>query len=46
MIKEKYISCLLDFKPKELRLGIKEFNIKFRNRLKFDDVLRCTGYRK
>jgi hypothetical protein len=46
MIKEKYISCLLDFKAKELKLGMKEINLKFRNRIKFDDVLRCTSYRK
>ena len=46
MIKEKYISCLLDFKAKELKSGMKEINIKFRNRIKFDDVLRCTSYRK
>jgi hypothetical protein len=25
---------------------MKEINIKFRNRIKFDDILRCTSYRK
>ena len=46
MIKERYISCLLNLKPTELRLGIKEINNKFTDRIKFDDILRCLIYRK
>jgi ubiquinone/menaquinone biosynthesis C-methylase UbiE len=46
MIKERYISCLLSFNSKELKLGIKEINGKFRGRIKFNDVLRCVSYRK
>ena len=46
MIKKRYISCLLDFKPEELRLGIKEINNKFTDRIKFNDVLRCLIYKK
>jgi ubiquinone/menaquinone biosynthesis C-methylase UbiE len=46
MIKERYISCLLNIKSTELRLGIKEINNKFADRMKFDDNLRCLIYRK
>ena len=46
MIKERYISCLLNIKSTELRLGIKEINNKFADRMKFDDILRCLIYRK
>jgi len=46
MIKKRYISCLLDFKPEQLRLGIKEINNKFTDRIKFNDVLRCLIYKK
>jgi len=46
MIKEKYISCLLDFTAKELKFGMVEINIIFRSRIKFDDILRCMSYRK
>ena len=46
MIRERYISCLLNMSNKEIKLGISEIESKYKNQIKFTDTLRCISYRK
>ena len=46
MIKERYISCLLNMSNKEIKLGISEIKSKYKNQIKFTDTLKCISYRK
>ena len=46
MIKERYISCLLNMSNKELKFGISEIKSKYKNQIKFTDTLKCISYRK
>ena len=46
MIKDRYISCLLDMSNKEIKLGISEIKSKYKNQIKFTDTLKCISYRK
>ena len=46
MIRERYISCLLDMSNKEINLGISEIKLKYKNQIKFTDTLKCISYRK
>ncbi len=46
MIRERYISCLLNMSNKEIKLGISEIKSKYKNQIKFTDTLRCISYRK
>ena len=46
MIKERYISCLLNMSNKEINLGISEIKLKYKNQIKFTDTLKCISYRK
>ena len=46
MIKERYISCLLNMSKKEITLGISEIKSKYKNQIKFTDTLKCISYRK
>tara|TARA_A100001015_G_C14935120_1_gene690103 strand:- start:501 stop:1208 length:708 start_codon:yes stop_codon:yes gene_type:complete len=46
MIKERYISCLLNISKRELNDGIGEIKFKFRNQIKFTDTLKCLSFRK
>ena len=41
MIKERFISTLLNFSNKEIISGVKEINLKYKNNLKFKDKLVC-----
>ena len=41
MIKNRYISTLLKFSPKEILKGIDEINLKYKKVLKFKDKLQC-----
>ena len=41
MIKQKYISVLLDFNKNELNKGIKEINIRYPKIIRFIDSLNC-----
>ncbi len=46
MIKERYISCLLNMSYKEIKFGISEINSEYKNQIKFTDTLKCISYRK
>ena len=46
MIKERYISCLLNMSNKEIKFGISEIKSKYENQIKFTDTLKCISYRK
>ena len=46
MIKERYISCLLNMSSKEINQGISEIKLKYKNQIKFTDTLKCISYRK
>ena len=46
MIKERYISCLLNMSNKEIKSGISEIKFKYKNQIKFTDTLKCISYRK
>ena len=46
MIKNRYMSCLLNLSKKEIDKGIDEININFKNQLNFTDTLKCLSFRK
>ncbi len=46
MIRERYISCLLNMSNKEINLGISEVKLKYKNQIKFTDTLKCISYGK
>ncbi len=46
MIRERYISCLLNMNNKEIKFGISEIKSKYKNQIKFTDTLKCISYRK
>ena len=46
MIESRYISCLLSMTTKDLKMGINELNLKYNNRIKFSDTLKCISYEK
>ena len=41
MIKKKYISTLLSFTDKQIKVGLNEINLKYKNELNFKDRLIC-----
>jgi len=46
MLRERYISCLLNMSNKDIKLGISEIKSKYKNQIKFTDTLKCISYRK
>ena len=46
MIKNRYMSCLLNLSKKEMNKGIDEINFNFENQLNFTDTLKCLSFRK
>tara|TARA_B100001175_G_scaffold305776_1_gene303169 strand:+ start:441 stop:1148 length:708 start_codon:yes stop_codon:yes gene_type:complete len=46
MIKNRYISCLLNVSNKQLNKGIDEIKLKFKNQIEFTDTLKCISFRK
>ncbi len=46
MIQDRYISCLLNLSRKELKKGISEIKLNYKNKIKFTDTLRCIIFRK
>ncbi len=45
MIKNRYISCLLNLSEKHLKNGIKEIKTKYNKKIKFKDILNCISYK-
>ena len=46
MIKNRYMSCLLNLSKKEMNKGIDEINFNFKDQLNFTDTLKCLSFRK
>ena len=46
MLRERYISCLLNMSNNDIELGISEIKLKYKNQIKFTDTLKCISYRK
>ena len=46
MIKNKYMSCLLNISAKDLKLGVSELNLKLKNRIYFTDTLKCINFKE
>ena len=46
MIKNRYISCLLNVTKKDLVDGIGEIKSKYKDKIKFTDTLKCIIYKK
>ena len=46
MVKDRYISTLLDFNLQDIEKGSKEIRLKFQNEIKFRDKLRCIVIKK
>ena len=46
MIKNRYISCLLNMSDKEIKKGINEIKSNYKNQIKFTDTLNCINYKK
>ena len=46
MIKNRYISCLLDLSDKEIKKGVNEIRSNYKNEIKFTDTLNCINYKK
>jgi ubiquinone/menaquinone biosynthesis C-methylase UbiE len=46
MIKERYISCLLNISDREIKKGISEIRSNYKNQIKFTDTLNCINYKK
>ena len=45
MIKNRYISCLLNISAKDLRFGITELKLKLKNKIYFTDTLKCIYFK-
>ena len=45
MLKNRYISCLLNLSSKEIEKGIIEIKSKYKKNIKFNDVLNCFIYK-
>ena len=46
MINSRYISCLLDLNKDEIKDGINEIRLKYKNQINFTDTLKCITYSK
>ena len=45
MIKNRYISCLLNISNKDLKEGVIEIKKKYKDKIRFNDVLTCIIYK-
>ena len=45
MLKERYISCLINLSKVEINKGIREINKTYPNKILFDDVLICIKFK-
>ena len=46
MIKNRYMSCLLNISSNNLKKGIKEIKSNYASKIKFTDILNCIIYKK
>ena len=46
MVKLRYISCLLDFKEKDINIGLNEIKLKYNKTIRFKDTLKCISFSK
>ena len=46
MIKNRYMSCLLNISSNNLKKGINEIRSNYKNKIKFNDTLKCISYKK
>src|SRR6056300_1191846 len=46
MVKDRYISTLLDFNLNDIHIGCEEIKLKFKNEIKFRDKLKCIIIKK
>ena len=46
MIKNRYISCLLNLSDEELKKGVNEIKYSYKKQIKFTDTLNCINYKK
>jgi ubiquinone/menaquinone biosynthesis C-methylase UbiE len=46
MIKNRYISCLLNISENGIKKGIDEIKSNYKNQIKFTDTLNCINYKK
>ena len=46
MLKQKYISCLIDLTKKQINIGINEINEIYPKKILFEDSLICIKYKK
>ena len=46
MIKNRYISCLLNMSESGIKKGIDEIKSNYKNQIKFTDTLNCINYKK
>ena len=46
MIKNRYISCLLNIPESEIKKGIDEIKSNYKNQINFTDTLNCINYKK
>ena len=44
MVKLRYISCLLDFKQKDINIGLNEIKLKYNKTIRFKDTLKCISF--
>ena len=46
MLKQKYISCLVNLDNKEINKGIREIKESYQNKINFEDVLISIRFKK
>jgi len=46
MIKDRYMSCLLNISDKEIKKGVNEIRSNYKKQIKFTDTLNCINYKK
>ena len=46
MIKDRYMSCLLNISDKEIKKGINEIRSNYKKQIRFTDTLNCINYKK
>ena len=46
MLKQRYISCLVNLNKNQIKKGIKEIKDLYPNKIFFDDILICIKYKK